>query len=225
MEDGLHVGVGQVEGLLVEVQVVLVVGAHVALVEDAQHLVQAVVHLAVQTRYLNDDAVVVQAVHEPVGNAAHDGPAVVVEGLMAHVDHRLLNLSHAVPQQVDGHHRQRVAVGAVGNDVLRVLVVHAQVLPEAQRLSGQPRLLQLNEDELLLAAGVPDGGAEVDAEDGQRLLLPVGVLVGAHLHFHYLLLQQRRQDGARDALVFHEILEHRVVDGVGNGHHSSSLYF
>ena len=84
---------------------------------------------------------------------------------MAHIDNRFLDVPHLVAQQIDGHHGQCVLVGALSNDVARVLVLHTQILAEAQRLRGQPRLLQLYEDEVLAAVGLANGGSEVDAVD------------------------------------------------------------
>ena len=222
VEYRLHVGIGRLEVLLIHVQEMLVVAAYVALVEDAQHLVQPVVYLPVQAWYLDDDAVVVQAVNELVGNSLRDGLLVVVESLVAHIHNWFVDVAHGVPQQVDGHHGQGMAVGAVGHYVLWVLVVYAQVLSETQRLCWQPRLLQLYQYELLLAVGAFYGGTEVDAEDGERLFLSVGVLVGAHLYPKDFFLQQCREDCAGNALVLHEVLEHCVIDGVGNCYHNTS---
>ena len=145
MNNWLHVAVGRFVGVVVNTQVVLVVIADARLVEDAQYLVQTVVHLSVQTRYLNDDAVVVQAVDELIGNTSCDGFVVVAEHFVTYVNDGFLNLADRMSQQIDGYHGQGVPVGAVCNNVLRVLVVYAQVLPEAQRLGGKPRLLQLNQ--------------------------------------------------------------------------------
>ena len=219
MDDRLHVGVCRVEGTLVETQVVLTLAADTRLVEDAQHLVETVVDTSVETRYLHEDAVVVEAVDEPVGYSLGDGFVVIVERLVADIHHRLVYLADGVSQQVDGYHRQCVAVVTIGHDVLRVLVVYAQVLSEAERLRGEPCLLKLYQYELFLAVGLTDGGAEVDAEDGEYLLLAVGVFVRPDFHFHDILLQQGREDSAGNAFVLHEVLEHGVVDRVGYCHH------
>ena len=225
----MHLAVGGVEGTIVKMKIVLVVNADAALVKDAKNLVKTIVNDAVQTRYLHNDAVVVQALHKTVGYALHHGLVLIVEHLMAHIDDRVFYVAHRVAKQVDSHHRQGMAVGTVGHDVLRVLVVHAQILAEAKGLGGQPRLLQLYQYELLLTVVLPDGGPEVNAEDRQRLLLSVGVLVWAHLHLHDVFFQQGRENGACYAFVLHEVLEHYVVDGIGNGYHGvlffSSLLF
>ena len=125
MQDGLHLGVGGVVGLFVETQVVLALGTHACLVKNAEYLIQMVVHLPMQTGYLHDDAVVVQTVDKRVWQPLGDRLLVIVEGLMAHIDDRLLDVAHGVAQQVDGHHRQCVTVDTIADDVLRILIVHA----------------------------------------------------------------------------------------------------
>ena len=131
--------------MVVEVQVVLIIFIDTCLVKDAQHLVKPVVYLSVKARYLYNDAVVVQAVDKLVGYAADYRLVVVVECLMAHIYHRLHNIAYGMSQQVDSHHRQGMAVGAVADHVFGVLVVYAEILAEAQRLGRQPRLLQFYE--------------------------------------------------------------------------------
>ena len=165
MDDGLHIGVCRVESLVIKVQVVLIVLADTLLVEDTQHLVQPVVDLTVKTRYLHNDTVVIETVYELVGDAASHWLVLIVEGLMAHIHHRLFYLTHRMSQQIDGYHRQGVPVGAAGDDVLRILVVYAQVLTETQGLGGEPGLLQLYQDKLLFTIGFKDSGTKVDAEN------------------------------------------------------------
>jgi len=126
-----------------------------------------------------------------------------------------------VAQQIHGYHRQGMAVAAFLDDVLRVLVLHAEVLSEAERLRLQPCLLQFNEDEMLAAVFLANRGSEVDAEHRERVALVVGILVGTNLHARDVLLEQSREDGSRDALVFHQVFEYDVVNGVCYCHHDS----
>ena len=217
---GAHVVVVAV-GAVVVVQEVLAVWRVKRLVEDAQHLVEAVVYLPVQTRYLHDDAVMGQALDERVGQALGHRVAVIVVGIVAHIEHRLLYVTHLVPQDIDGHHGKGIPLTAVGDDVLLALVLHAQVLAEAQGLRLQPGLLHLYQDEALAAVGLAHRGTEVDAEHRQGIALAVAVFVGAHLGLHDVLLQQGRQDGAGHTLVLHHELENGVVNGVGYCHHNT----
>ena len=220
MDDGLHVGISGIVDAVIETQVVFALAADACLVEDAQHLVEPVVDTAVETGNLHEDAVVVETVDKAIGDALRHGYVIIVERLMAHVDHGFFYLADGMPQQVDGHHRQCVTVGTVGNDVAGVLVVYAQVLSEAEGLRGEPCLLEFHQYELFLTVALADGGPEIDAEDGEHLLLAVGVLMGPDFNFHYILLQQCRENGTGYAFVLHEVLEHGVVNRVGNRHHN-----
>ena len=73
------------------------------LIKDAKHLVQTVVDLPVQPRYLDDDAVVCQAVHECIGQAPCHHVTIVVKGLVIDVDHRFLYVSHLMAKQIYRH--------------------------------------------------------------------------------------------------------------------------
>ena len=141
MEDGLHLLVSTIEHRVLDGQVVMIVLVDAALVEDAEHLVQMIIDLAVQTGYLYKDAIVVQTVHKLVGDAFYDRFVLIVERLVANINDRIINVADSMSQQVDSHHRDGRTVRPRHVDVLRVLVVYAQILTEAQRLRGKPRLL------------------------------------------------------------------------------------
>ena len=83
--------------------------------------------------------------------------------------------------------------------------------------------MQFYQDELLVAVLLAHGGTEVDAEDAEHLFLTVTILVRTHLDLHNILFQQCRQDGAGYTLVFHQVFENGVVDGVGNVHHKRRI--
>ena len=136
VEDALHVAVALVVESVVQIQRVLVFFVGPRLVEDAEHLVQPVVDLAVQARNLHDDTVVHQTLHERVGNALRHQTAVVVVGVVAHVDDGLLDVAQRVAQKIDRDHGQGVAVGTVLDDVARILILRAHILAETQRLRG-----------------------------------------------------------------------------------------
>ena len=131
VQDALHFGIILIHGI-VDCQQAAVVLVTVRLVEDAQHHVKAVVDVSVQTWYLDDDAVVVQAFHEWVRQSLGDDVAVVVARLMIDIQHRFFDAAHLVAQKVDCHHRQCIAVLP---HVLGIGVVDAQILPESQCLS------------------------------------------------------------------------------------------
>ena len=224
MEDGLHIFIGRVNGPVVEIKVVLVVLVNACLVKDAQHLVKPVVDLSMETRYLNDNAIVIQAVYELVGDALNDRLVIIVEGLVTHIDYRFLDVTYGMPQQINGHHGQGMPVGTVAHDVLWILVMYAEILAETQRFCWQPRLLQFYQDELFLAIILKDGGSEVNTKDGQALLLSVDVLVWTHFNLHNILFQQCRENSACNAFILHEVFEHSVVDRICNCHHSCMSY-
>ena len=156
-----------------------------------------------------------KALHEGVVDAALHHITVVVVHLMVNVDHWGLDGSHRVAKQIDGHHGQGMGIAARALHVLLVVVLHAQIAAEAQQLGVHPRLLYLYEDGLPLTIFITDGCAKINAEDGEALAAFVGIFIAAHVYFQHLGLQQGREDGAGDALVLHEILEHYVVDRVG----------
>ena len=141
MENRLHISICIVVGGIVKAQVVLVVCVHESLVENAEDLVETVVHFAVQQRYLHDDAVVVQTIHKFVRYAPHHGLVLVIVYLVTYVYYRVFYLAYLMPEQINRHHRQGVAVGAVSHDILRILIVHSEILTEAKSLRGKPRLL------------------------------------------------------------------------------------
>ena len=64
-----------------------------------------------------------QAVDKGVGHSFRDRPSVVVAHLVLNVDYRLLNVAHAVAQQVDGNHWQCVCPPAFLFHVSRVLIL------------------------------------------------------------------------------------------------------
>ena len=119
----------------------VVVVVDTTLVEDGEHLVQPVIDFSMQTGNLYNNTVVVQAVYKLVRDAPNNGFFLVVKHLTTNVNYGVFNIAHIVTQQVDGHHRQSMAVGAVSHDVLWILVVYTQILAEAQGLRRQPGLL------------------------------------------------------------------------------------
>ena len=95
VQNALHVTVVRVESL-VYTQHLFVVVVPVFLVEHAQHHVQAVVYLAMKTRYLHDNALVGQALHKGVWQPMRHHIVVIVACLMVDIQHRLLNVAHLV---------------------------------------------------------------------------------------------------------------------------------
>ena len=88
---------------------------------------------------------------------------------MVDVDDWVGNVSHAVSQQIDRHHRVGVPFLGVDLYVVFVAVLHAKVLAEAQRFGVQPCLLEFNQDDLLRTVFLTDRRRKVDAEHRKRV--------------------------------------------------------
>ena len=218
VDNVLHLGIAGVT-VLFDVHHLVVVAVFAALVEDAQHLLQTVVHTAPKTGYLDDDAVVDKALDKRVGKSPEHLAPVVVVRLVAHVKDRLLDVAHLVTQQVDRYHGDAVAVRSavvLVADVLGVGILRAEVLAETKGLGFQPRLLKLYQHQAQLTVGLADLRAEVDAEHRYLVTCAVGILVLAYLGLHHFFLQQGGKQGLHDAVVLQQVLENSVVDGVGD---------
>ena len=127
VEDAGHISI-VIVCRLIKSEHVAVVLIHPRLVEDAQHSVKSVVDLAVKAGYLNDDALMREALYKGIGQPLCHHVAVVTANLLVHINDRLLDVAHLMPEKIDSDHRQSVAVFL---DVFRVGVVHSEVLSEA----------------------------------------------------------------------------------------------
>ena len=173
-----------------------------------------------QQRNLHDDAVVCKTVDKGVGQPLCDYLSIVVARLPVDIQHGFLDVTHTVPQQIDSNHGQSKAL--LG-DIVAARILHTQILPEAQCLGLNPGLLQLDEDQFFVSLVVTNCGAKVDAKHRQRRIFGVAVFMWSNFDIDHILFEQCRQDGTRNASILHEILEHRVVYGVGNGHHKAII--
>ena len=145
--------------------------------------------------------------------------AVVVQGLVAGVHHRFRYVADAVPQKIDGYHRNGVPLFL--SRLLYILfriVLCGKVAAETKRFRVKPRLLQLYEHQTYGAVILLHLCGKVYTEHRQLVTRDVGVLVPAHLYADHLLFEQGGQHGLGDALVFHQKFEHRVVYRVGHGY-------
>ena len=101
----------------------------------------------------------------------------------------------------------------------------AQVAPEALDDGGGAGLLNLDQHLPLVAVGGAHAGREVHAQQGQRqAVLRVfggaghGGLLRADGDRLHLQAGDPGDQQAGDALVLHQVLEHHVIDGVGDVH-------
>ena len=81
---------------------------------------------------LHDNAVVGQTLYKRVWQSLRHHQSVVVVRLVAHVENWFLDVAHPVPKKIDRHHRQGLA--PIIGHVARILVLHAEILSEAQCL-------------------------------------------------------------------------------------------
>ena len=91
-------------------QYLAVAAVFVCLVKHAEHLYETVVHMPVQIWNLYYYAVVDEALHEWVRHTLGYLNAIVVVGFVIDIKHRLLNIPHAVPKQIDRYHRNAISV-------------------------------------------------------------------------------------------------------------------
>ena len=105
------------------------------LVEHAQHFLQPIVHLTMEKRYLHDNAVMDEALHEWVGNAIGHYIAIIIVSFMIDIEHWHIDVTNSMSQQVDGYHRNGIAVIVVlARHILRVAVLRTKILTETQGL-------------------------------------------------------------------------------------------
>ena len=153
--------------VLVNFQHLVRVAFHIGLVEHTEHLLNAVVHIAVKTGNLNNDAVVREALDERLRVAVLNHIAVVVVDVMVDINYRLLYVAHLMAEKVDSHHGIGKAVSGVIAHVAFVAVLSAKVLAETQSLGVEPCLLQLYQHDAVLRRvtfALTHSGREVNAE-------------------------------------------------------------
>ena len=74
------------------------VALHLSLVEHAEHLLQSVVHIAMQKRNLNDDAIMGETLYERLFAAFLHDVAVIVEHVVIDVYYRFIDISDTVSE-------------------------------------------------------------------------------------------------------------------------------
>ena len=204
--------------VLVYLEHLLRVALNLGLVEHAEHLLETIVHIAVQKRYLNDDTVMGETLHEWLFAAFLHDVAVIVEHVVIDVYYRFIDISDTVSEEIYSHHRVSKAFLVFFAYVALVAVLCSEILAETQCFGIEPRLLQLNQYHAVLlhiAFALTNGSREVNAEHRERIACGVAVFMRTYRHVHHFFLQQSRQHGLGYALVLHDIFEHGVVNRVG----------
>ena len=101
-----------------------------------------------QQRNLHNDAVMDEAVDKRVGKALGHLAALVVVRLMVDIEHGHVDVPHPVSENINCHHRDAVGrAQLLLHHIFLVGILGAEILPEAQGLRVQPRLLQLDENQ------------------------------------------------------------------------------
>ena len=132
MQDRLHVLIILIAAF-VEIQEMLTFRQMEGLVKHAQHLVQPIIDLPMQQWYLDDNTVVRQTVDKRIRYTFGNTLIVVVIRFMMHIEYRLIDVTYPVAKDIDCHHWHSISLFAIGYDVLLALVLHAEILAEAQR--------------------------------------------------------------------------------------------
>ena len=138
---------------------------------------------------------------------------------MIDIHYRLFDVAHLMSKEIDSHHRIGKTLLVSLAYVALVVVLRAKILSETQCLSVEPSLLQLYQNNAVLrfiAFALANRSREINAEHRQCVARSVAVFMRTNSHMNHFFLQQGRQYGLCDALVLHYVLEHGVVNRVGN---------
>ena len=130
--------------VLIYLKHLLGIALNLCLVKHAEHLLKPVVHVAMQKRYLHNDAVVGKTLHERLFMAVDYDVSVIVEHVMIDIHYRLLDVAHLVAEQIYSNHGVGKAFFIRLAYVILVAILRTKILSETQRLGVEPRLLQLN---------------------------------------------------------------------------------
>ena len=114
--------------------------------------------------------------------------AIIVKRLMPDIEHRLVDVAHSMAEQIDSHHWQCML--AAGHHVVRIVILDTKILAEAQRLSLKPRLLKLNQYQLLGAVAMPYTRPEINAQDRHGVPFVVHILLWTHLYLQNVFFQK-----------------------------------
>ena len=204
--------------VLVYLKHLLRVALHLSLVEHAEHLFQPVVHIAMQKRNLNDDAVVGETLYERLFAAFLHNVAVIVEHVVIYVHYRFFDVPYLMSKEIYSHHRIGKAFLVFFAYIVLVAVLRSKILTETECFGIEPRLLQFNQHHAVLlhiAFALTNGSSKVNAEHRERVACGVAVFMRTYRHVHHFFLQQSRQHGLGYALVLHDVFEHGVVNRVG----------
>ena len=204
------------QSLFIQFHQMFIILQAIFLIKHLKDFLQAVPETALQVRNLDDDTVMRQTFDERIGNAVGYRIGIVIQVIPSHIDDRLFQIAQLMAQYVDGDDGNTVPVriDILGQHILLIQVLGTQILSETQRLRGEPGLLQFNENQLCTAILVTDGSGKIYPQHGDAGLHHLRILMGLHLEINDVFLQQSGKQNLGDPVVFHHVLEHRVVNGV-----------
>ena len=220
MQDVFHIRIVTISHIIY-LQKPVVIGVSPCLVKYAEYHVEPVVDLAMQPGNLDYDAVVGQAVHKGIRQTFGHQIAIIVERLVIHINDRLLYITDLMPQQIDSHHGEGIAIIP---HILGIRIVHAQILPESQGLRVEPGFLQFYQNQFLMTILLPDGCPEINTENRKGITCFITILMRTDLNFHHVLLQQGRENRTSDSLVLHQIFEYNIINWVCYYHLMSTSF-
>ena len=176
----------------------------IVLIENAQHLVQAIVDLTMKQRNLHDDAAMYQTIYKWVRKAFRHLITIVIIRLMINVKNRHINVTNFMTKDINGNHRYSIwRPHLVVNHIFGIGILCTKILTETKRLRFKPRLLQFNKDKSYRTIILTDLCSEVNTEHRDIIPGSIGIFVSANFNRHDLLLQQCRKDGLCNTLILH----------------------
>ena len=150
--------------VLIQLKHSLVVRINLRLVEYAQYFLQSIVYPSSQPRNLDNDAVMLQTLYKWVWLLLVYFISLIVIYLMSGIDDGFRELSHVMPQQIHRHCWQGILALGLLAHILLVVILHSQVLTEAQGLRLQPCFLQFYQNQILTAVIFQYGCSKVNTK-------------------------------------------------------------
>ena len=160
-----------------------------------------------------------ETLDKAVGYSFFHRVAIIIEALMIHIQDRLLYMAYGMTENIDSHHGHGIPlIASLPKHVLFQAILNAQILPESECLTLEPRFLQLHKYQMLRSIIFTHSRGKVDTEHRNRVAGLVHIFMRPALYFGHLFLQQGRDENTSHTLVFKQIFENGVVNRIGNFH-------
>ena len=143
---------------------------------------------------------------------------------MFDIKNSFFNVAHTMSEQINGHHRDATARQMIVlQHVIRVGILCAQVLTEAERFGFEPRFLQFNQYQVGVTIFLAHFGCKIDAKHGYFVAIHISIFVFTHFHFHHRFFEQGRKQDFHYTFVFKPIFENGVINGICKIQHDCLL--